>query len=162
MGTENTSHSSSNQESLRAANDAAVAGSGRERAAVAANARAAEAITQLVTLNEQLQHALDSRVVIEQAKGVLAERYSLSVDEAFALLRDAARSTRMGLRALAAAVVSDEGQTPEVVLLALTRPERWSRHHLPSANGNGEPAERRQPAKPSRAASTRPGSVSSL
>ena len=49
----------------------------------------------------QLQHALDSRVVIEQAVGMLAERFNLSVIDAFELLRRAARSSRRELRALA-------------------------------------------------------------
>jgi hypothetical protein len=40
----------------------------------------------------QLQTALDSRVVIEQAKGILAERQSISPDEAFDKIRSHARS----------------------------------------------------------------------
>ncbi len=56
----------------------------------------------------QLQHALDSRVAIEQAKGVLAERLGIGVDEAFDALRRAARSNRMKVHELARAVVAGE------------------------------------------------------
>ena len=61
--------------------------------------------------NTQLTAALESRIVIEQAKGVLLERFGLSVDDAFSLLRDAARSNRMNIHELAAKVVS-EPETP--------------------------------------------------
>jgi ANTAR domain len=54
----------------------------------------------------QLQRALESRVVIEQAKGVLAERLDIGLDEAFAVLRQAARSARMKLHVLAGEVVA--------------------------------------------------------
>lgn len=40
---------------------------------------------------EQVQHALDSRVAVERAKGVLAERHRLSLGEAFTVLWDYAR-----------------------------------------------------------------------
>jgi transcriptional regulator with GAF, ATPase, and Fis domain len=56
-------------------------------------------------LVEQLQTALTSRITIEQAKGVLAERLSISVDEAFVSLRLYARSNRRRLVEVATSVV---------------------------------------------------------
>jgi transcriptional regulator with GAF, ATPase, and Fis domain len=53
------------------------------------------------TLNEQLQTALNSRVIIEQAKGKLAERLGLDMDQAFSLLRDQARTSNRRLSDLA-------------------------------------------------------------
>src|ERR1700760_3221930 len=57
-------------------------------------------------LAEQLQGALNSRVAIEQAKGVLAERLGLDVGRAFELMRDQARVQNRRLAELAAAVAS--------------------------------------------------------
>ena len=54
----------------------------------------------------QLQSALESRIVIEQAKGVLAGERSISVDEAFAVLRDHARRNGRRLQEVASAVVT--------------------------------------------------------
>ncbi len=57
------------------------------------------------TLAEQLQSALNSRVVIEQAKGRLAERLGLDMDQAFALLREHARSTNQRLTDVARNII---------------------------------------------------------
>lgn len=63
-------------------------------------------LSQSELLNRQLQNALDSRVVIEQAKGVLAERRSIDVGTAFEVLRSHARRTRQSLTTVARAVVN--------------------------------------------------------
>ncbi len=55
---------------------------------------------------DQLQHALDSRVIIEQAKGMIANQRGISVDAAFELLRSHARSHQASLRSVAEAVVN--------------------------------------------------------
>ncbi|MCU1474084.1 GAF and ANTAR domain-containing protein [Amnibacterium sp.] len=56
-------------------------------------------------LRDQLQGALNSRVAIEQAKGVLAHRHEVDMDEAFRMLRSYARSNRLPLAAAARGVV---------------------------------------------------------
>ncbi|MGH9091953.1 MAG: ANTAR domain-containing protein, partial [Acidimicrobiales bacterium] len=56
-------------------------------------------------LAEQLQGALDSRVAIEQAKGVLAERLAVPVEDAFSLMRRHARNHRRRLDTVAREVV---------------------------------------------------------
>ncbi|MFC7308632.1 ANTAR domain-containing protein [Streptomyces monticola] len=54
---------------------------------------------------DQLQHALTSRILIEQAKGVLAARRSVPVDEAFALIRRQARAEQRLLTEVAREVI---------------------------------------------------------
>jgi hypothetical protein len=63
-------------------------------------------VTRSELVNQQLQTALNTRVIIEQAKGVLAERGSVDMDQAFNLLRGHARRSRQRLADLAAEVVS--------------------------------------------------------
>lgn len=57
---------------------------------------------------EQLQAALQSRVVVEQAKGVLRERHEIGMDTAFQMLRKHARDHNLKLTAVSLAVVRGE------------------------------------------------------
>jgi hypothetical protein len=76
--------------------------------------RLVELTSVLAERGAQLQQALDSRIVIEQAKGILMERYRVDADAAFAILRRAARSNRIRLRDLAERVVSQPETPPEI------------------------------------------------
>jgi hypothetical protein len=60
----------------------------------------------LLARTVQLQTALDSRIVIEQAKGIVAAREAISPDEAFHKIRRQARSERRKLHDLASEIVS--------------------------------------------------------
>jgi GAF domain-containing protein len=85
----------------------------------AADARAAQAFADIATIailqhraaveaqrvNEQLSHALNSRIAIEQAKGILAERAGLDMDQAFARLRQHARNHNLRLNDVAQALI---------------------------------------------------------
>lgn len=84
----------------------------------------------------QLQRALDSRIVIEQAKGVVAARLGITPDDAFGLLRDYARQESRPL-----AEVAGEAIRGEVALRTLVTPRR--------ADG-GRPAQRRVSTSQSR------------
>lgn len=66
-------------------------------------------------LNEQLQTALNTRVVIEQAKGVLAERGGIEMDEAFQRLRRFSRGRQLKLSEVARGVV--DGTTDRAAVL---------------------------------------------
>ncbi len=63
----------------------------------------------------QLQHALESRVTIEQAKGMIAQRMQLDMDAAFALLRGFARSHNRGLTEVARSVVTVRGDIEAII-----------------------------------------------
>jgi transcriptional regulator with GAF, ATPase, and Fis domain len=64
------------------------------------------AVRDQVLLSEQLQTALQSRILIEQAKGVLSAQAGTSVESAFALMRTHARGTGQPLTTVAGAVVT--------------------------------------------------------
>lgn len=57
-------------------------------------------------LAEQLHRALDSRILIEQAKGMIAHSLSISMDAAFAVLRTHARNNNVTIRSVADAISS--------------------------------------------------------
>jgi GAF domain-containing protein len=78
------------------------------------------AIRRRDVLTEQLQAALKSRILIEQAKGVLAERLRMDVADAFTLLRNGARSRNRRLSELAQAIVDGSEQLP---LTTVTGPQ---------------------------------------
>jgi GAF domain-containing protein len=65
------------------------------------------AVQKGVVLSEQLQGALNSRVIIEQAKGAIAQMRSCTVDEAFTILRDYCRNNHLQLSAVAHQVITD-------------------------------------------------------
>jgi GAF domain-containing protein len=57
------------------------------------------------TLNDQLSHALNSRIIIEQAKGMVSQATNCSMDQAFERLRLHARNHNSGLTSVAMDVV---------------------------------------------------------
>jgi GAF domain-containing protein len=73
------------------------------------------ALRERTLLTEQLQAALTSRVVIEQAKGMLAEFLQMTVDDAFQLLRNYARDRNCKLSHVARDVV--ERKIPSTALI---------------------------------------------
>lgn len=86
-------------------------------------------------LTGQLQGALNSRITIEQAKGVLSEVARIGTDEAFARLRSYARNHNTKLTDIAAAVIN--GALPETAMADLARvclrslPKRGAGHLAP-------------------------------
>lgn len=80
------------------------------------------------TLSGQLQHALTSRVRIEQAKGILAERRRTGVDEAFDVLRGYARRNRLPLDAVARSVVEQTLSDAELDAPGAPRPPHGPSH----------------------------------
>jgi GAF domain-containing protein len=87
------------------------------------------AIRQGEVVVEQLQTALNSRVVIEQAKGVIAERAGLPMDVAFDRLRRYARSSNQKLSDVARRLV-ERDLDPDLVLIA-TQPSLAARPRPP-------------------------------
>jgi GAF domain-containing protein len=79
-------------------------------------------------LNEQLNHALNSRIVIEQAKGVLAERTGSDMEQAFTRLRTHARNHNLRLADVARNVISGALQTESLDVERVETPSAGRRH----------------------------------
>jgi GAF domain-containing protein len=73
------------------------------------------AIRRAEELTEQLQFALNSRVVIEQAKGIVARTLDIGVDEAFEMLRRFARSRRQRLTDVALEIVDNRSAVNDLI-----------------------------------------------
>ncbi|MCP2238492.1 GAF and ANTAR domain-containing protein [Prauserella halophila] len=78
-------------------------------------------------VTEQLQTALNSRVTIEQAKGVLAERYSVTPDQAFTAMRRHARSRNQRLAEVAGEIIAGTLDVTDAVADARDRDRDHSR-----------------------------------
>lgn len=76
------------------------------------------ALREVQTVAEQLEEALNSRVAVEQAKGVIAERLGIGMDEAFSRLRRFSRTRQSRLTDVAHEVIAGTLRPEEV----LTRP----------------------------------------
>lgn len=59
-------------------------------------------------INAQLQQALETRTVIEQAKGIISQQRGVPVEEAFGLLRRHSRNNQRGLKEIAALIVEQQ------------------------------------------------------
>jgi GAF domain-containing protein len=90
-------------------NDSEVAALQAYAGVVANLLRAAAAAAVKGELAEQLQWALEHRVLIEQAKGVLTEREGLSPAAAYERLRTTARTVGRTVRELAGIVLAGGG-----------------------------------------------------
>ena len=62
-------------------------------------------VRQQIDVAGQLQGALNSRILIEQAKGVVAEQQKVTMEDAFAMLRGYSRKSRVPLSDVARAVI---------------------------------------------------------
>jgi hypothetical protein len=92
-------------------------GAGSAEEAAAAVARLLAVTQATYERRAQLEHALQSRVAIEQAKGIVAERYGLDLEKAFELIRRAARTNRMKLHDLVRSIRPGEKTPPELAAL---------------------------------------------
>lgn len=88
-------------------------------------------------ITERLQAALNSRIIIEQAKGALARSQTITTSEAFQVMRNTARSTGLKVADIAASVIA-ELETPGAY------PAPWDATRAPSFSGADYDTEPRQ------------------
>ncbi len=73
-----------------------------------------QAVSRAELLTEQLQAALNSRIVVEQAKGAIARTFDITVEQAFEMIRSHARGSRRRLTDVAHEIVTSE-RGPELL-----------------------------------------------
>ena len=74
------------------------------------------AALEIQAVNTQLSEALTSRILIEQAKGMVAQHQGIDMEEAFLRLRNHARNRNVRLVDLAQSIISADPSAPAVVL----------------------------------------------
>jgi hypothetical protein len=111
-------------------------------------------VARLRALVRQLEHALSSRVTVEQAIGVLSERWRVAPRDAFEQLRRVTRSHGLRIHDLAKLVIesstnADSGLPPELVPLQRGADGPPEPRQSPDGRGRGEGRTRRsRPADP--------------
>lgn len=114
-------------------------------------------------LAEQLQSALNTRIVIEQAKGAIAQFRGVTVDEAFVLLRAHARNTGTHLAEVAHAALTDPAALPNPPSPSGQRPaDRPGGHNRPAQSDPDLPPTRGESAQAATNPSRRDHGLASL
>lgn len=95
----------------------------------AAEASATE-LSRLQAKVDQLQEALESRIIIEQAKGAVSARCDVPIDVAFEMIRGMARSQQRNLHEFCAEIVANGGH-------GVADPRKMRRPKPSDLNGSG-------------------------
>jgi AmiR/NasT family two-component response regulator len=81
-------------------------------------------VSELERAVSDLRHALEARIVIDRAIGMLAERFGLAIADTWELLRAPARTSRREVRALATEITESREKTPHQIAEAARRTHR--------------------------------------
>lgn len=103
-------------------------------------------VTQLRAAVRQLEHALTSRVVVEQAIGVLSERWRVAPRDAFEQLRRVTRSHGLRIHDLAKQVIESSADPAVTLPAELVPQQRVAEVQRPA--GPVRPADQGQPERP--------------